>query len=457
MPTEYGVTSKGFVPRTLDEAHQAVVASLRTQFGPALALTARTPDGVLAGLVGDMLGEVWAAGGGLWGAFDGDAAEGEALDGLCALTGTRRLQATASTVALSLSGDAGTVVPAGSVASVAGVGTRFATAASATLVAVSAWAPDTVYAEGAVVVGDGRVWRCRVAGSSGSAGGPSGSGLEVVDGGVTWRLLGAGVALASVAASAEEVGPLPAPAYSLTSIETPVAGWRGVANPLDAEEGRETEDDDSLRARRVLDLRAQGNASVEAIRARMLDASTGAGATSCIVFENVSAEVDADGVPPHAVEVLVEGGEAQRILETLWQAKAGGIETHGTESGTVLDSQGKPHVLRFSRPELLDVYVEATAYLTPDAPADDEVAKATLRAAVVALGDSLQVGRNVVRTKVEGALVKVSWVEDVSGLVIGTSPGSLGTVNIDVTTRQRARLDSSRVALTLVRLGVEDL
>lgn len=65
----------------------------------------------------------------------------------------------------------------------------------------TAWVATTPYVIGDRVVNVGNVYRCSVAGTSGNAGGPTGKGSAIVDGGCTWAYLGAnGGAVIDVAA-----------------------------------------------------------------------------------------------------------------------------------------------------------------------------------------------------------------------------------------------------------------
>ena len=71
-----------------------------------------------------------------------------------------------------------------------------------------------------------------------------------------------------------------------------------------------------------------------------------------------------NGVPPHAIEVLVDDGSPpaapnQAVFDSIFTAKAGGIQTFGTISGTVFDSRGDPRPTSFSRPTLVTLLVLA--------------------------------------------------------------------------------------------------
>ena len=102
--------------------------------------------------------------------------------------------------------------------------------------------------------------------------------------------VGSGLQINSVSSpvpfSSQTYGPIPVPANSLTDILTPIAGWNSITNFQAGVTGRNTETDAELRARRAASLRVGGSATLEAIRARILQDVPGV--TSVIMFENVT-------------------------------------------------------------------------------------------------------------------------------------------------------------------------
>lgn len=447
----YGVTTEGWNGKSLEVLRLELEDKIRAEVGLGLSLIPQSVLGTIVGITAEMLSEAWAAAEEIWFAFDESAAEDAALENLCALTGTKKLLPTASTATLALTGTAATMVASGKVVSVQGSGARFSTTAAATLVALDAWSATTTYFLGQRRTKDGNVYEAVVEGITGVTG-PVGTTAVQVDGTVTWRWLGAGTAAADAPATAEETGPVPALAYTLTIIETPVAGWQGVTNTLDAEIGRNLETNEELRIRRRVELRAQGVSSVDAIRARLLDQDNVPGVLSCTVFENTGDTINADGMPPHSVEAMVESGESQAILDTLFSSKAAGIATYGNTSGTVVDASGVSHTVYFSRPQLIGEYVTATVLLNPDAPSDDSEVLAQLEAAVLEYGASLGSGRDVRYEKLKASVTQLAYVEDVEDFFVGPAPAPTGTFNLAIGPRQRASFDSSRIDFTLVRL-----
>lgn len=89
---------------------------------------------------------------------------------------------------------------------------------------------------------------------------------------------------------AQTYGPIPVPIGTLTEIVTPIAGWQSVTNFKAGVTGRNVETDAELRIRRANSLRVLGNATVEAIRSRLLQEVPGV--SSVTIFENVTMTQD---------------------------------------------------------------------------------------------------------------------------------------------------------------------
>jgi hypothetical protein len=114
--------------------------------------------------------------------------------------------------------------------------------------------------------------------------------------------VGDGLGFVSVPYQSEEFGPIVANAFTLTTIETPVSGWKGTSNPNDADPGRNIETDEDFRIRREELLRVSGSATVEAIRSDLLALD---GVDQAFIFENTTLITDSNGVPGKAFESLV--------------------------------------------------------------------------------------------------------------------------------------------------------
>lgn len=442
----FGVTSAGFLQKTLQIIQQEVQDDLRATVDPGLNLLATSVAGQFAGVFDGKLAEAWEVALAVYRSAYPDSASGEALDNVASLTGVTRLAAQSSTSEdVICTGTAGTLLTAGRVLSVQGSGDRFASDADATLAAATAWAPSTVYALGDVRTNAGNIYVVTVPGTSAGSGGPTGTGTAIVDNTVTWRFVGTGTAFALVDFTAEETGPIAALAFSLTAIETPVSGWTGAANRLDATPGRDLETDAALRVRREQLLRATGSGTVEAIRADVLAV---AGVTEAFVFENVTLVTDGDGVPGKAFEVVVLGGTTADLGAAIFGAKPAGILAFGSTTTPVIDSQGISHTIGFSRPTELTMYVDVTVTVDPAVfPSDGED---LVKTAIVAQGSLLGIGDDVIVLPLKCSPLDVPGVVDVTVLKVDTVSPPANTANIVVASREVARFDTSRVNVTVV-------
>lgn len=160
-----------------------------------------------------------------------------------------------------------------------------------------------------------------------------------------------------VTATAQVLGDVRAPAGSITTIATPVRGWQSVTNPTDAVAGAPVESDASLRVRQAT--------SVALPSRTVLEGTVGAvarvpGVVRYRAFENDTPFVDANGIPPHSIAVIAEGGDAADIARAIAMKKTPGTGTYGNTAVTVEDIYGNPITIRFFRPIPSQVTAQVT-------------------------------------------------------------------------------------------------
>lgn len=441
MAAIYGITVDGFIPKPIDEIKAELEADLQGVFGAGIDLSPQSNFGQLVGVMADALADAWNMGQDVYAAFTPDSSTGVSEDNVCAITGTLRLQATPSTATVTATGTPGTVLNASRVVSVLNTGVRFTTDISATITAAAAWAATHAYLLGDRVANGSRIYQCLGPGVSAGSGGPSGTGHAIGDGGVTWRYVGDGTGVIDVTATAEVTGPNPAPADTLATIETPVSGWSTVTNLLDGIAGTNQETDSALRIRREQDLRANGFAAIDAIRALLLEV---AGVTAATVFVNFSDVTDSDGLPPHSIEALVQGGVDAAIRAEIWKAIGGGIRPYGTTTGTIIDSAGVTHEVDFTRPTLKNVWVTLTvAYDASLYPTDGDN---EVKAQVVLFGGQQKAGKDVVASAQAAQAFKVPGVLDATALISFSVTPTL-SITLPIAPRELAVFDTSRIVV----------
>lgn len=437
-----GLTEDGFVVKTATEIRDDINSSLRNAFGPAIDVSDGAVLGQIAAILAALFAELWEVAEAVNASQDPDAATGARLDALAALTGTQRDAASESTTSLTLTGTNATVVAAGSRASVTGTEAEFATDEDATLATLTSWVLSTAYVVGDRRTNASRSYVCTGAGTSAGSGGPTTTASSITDGTAVWRYMGEGAAAVDVPATCTVDGPTVATSGSIVTIETPIVGWSSVINLEDADLGTDIESDESLRISRENELARAGSSPIDALRADLLDLED---VTAVTIFVNNTDATDSDGVPPHAVEAMVTGGEDQNIWDQLLASVAAGIATHGDEVGTATDTAGNDHEMKFSRAEEIDIYVDVTLIKDSEvypADGDDQI-----KAAIVAYGAAQVAGKDVVASRIMAACFSVAGVLDVTDIDIGIAPSPAASTTIAISLRQIADFDTSRITV----------
>lgn len=394
MTVTYGVTPEGFLRKTLEVIKLELEEDYRAKMGAGVNLQADTPYGQAIGIHSEREALVWELAEACYQARRPAYATGAAMDTLFALSGVRRLASTRSSVVLLCGGTQGTLIPAGREVSIGGQ-FKFATLEDALI-------------------------------------------------GVTGEV--------EVNAESVDYGPIVAIAGSLTTIETAVSGWDTVTNEADATPGRNRETDAAYRVRREQMLRLGGKASLDSIRA---DVMALAGVSACVVFENTTDLVDADGRPPHSFEALVDGQTDAEIGAVIWGSKPVGIESYGSTDVELEDSQGTTRHVFFTHPEQLHAYIRVLVtwyqagelgYIDgvtrpwPSTTTEDEI-KAAILAYLAANGTGI--GVSAYASRLYSPVSSVPGVKDLQ-VFIGVAVNPTGT-SIIATVRQLVSFGSDRI------------
>lgn len=151
----------------------------------------------------------------------------------------------------------------------------------------------------------------------------------------------------TVTATCEQPGAVSAAPGTVTTIATPTRGWQTVTNASAASLGNPVEEDADLRVRQA--------SSTALPSLTVLDGIIGAvkaitGVTRVAAYENDTNVIDTNGLPPHVISLVVEGGDATAIANAIAAKKTPGGGTYGTTTVTVNDVYGIPHPINFFRP-----------------------------------------------------------------------------------------------------------
>lgn len=448
--TTYGLTEDGFSTPTVTVLREGLNTLLRNTFGNSLDLGDKSIIGQMTGILAAGFASVWEKMEAVNSASDPDKASGAALEALCALTGTFRPRATYSAVVLTLTGTPTTLVIAGNKSETESTGKVFVHTSNGTITAVPAWVAGTFALEDRVTR-LGAVYECITAGTSVS--GPSGDDDDFTDGGTAhWTYLGQGTGAVDVEALAEETGPITAVARDITVKNTSVGGWDNVINLLDASAGRNAANDGELRLLREQELAMGGSATVNALRAELLEIDGVEGVT---IFVNNTDTTNGDGVPPHAIEAMVDiavgAEEDQLVFDALLAGMPAGVATYssgaGAASGTATDDQGTEHTMKFSRPVDVPIYVNIT--VTVDADTFPVDGADQIKLAITEWGDIQKTGKDAVSSAIAAQAFGIDGVLDVTACLIDDAPAPATNATVAISLRQRATYDTSRINVTV--------
>ncbi len=244
-------------------------------------------------------------------------------------------------------------------------------------------------------------------------------------------------------------GAVAAVAGSVNGINTPTRGWASVTNPLAATVGVAAETDAELRVRQSQSVALASLTPFDAVDGAIANVE---GVTRHKLFENDTEATDANGLPPHSISAIVEGGDALEIAHTIRSTKGQGVSTYGTTAVIVTDKYGNPYIIRFSRPVDVPVYVSITlkALTGYSSEVGDEI-----KAAVAAYINSLAIGDSVLLSRVYSPanLGVVSGGNaryyDIMELLIGRSADDVAAANVVVAYDESASCSVDNIVLVV--------
>lgn len=463
-----GVTSAGFVPKRLGDIITGLKENAEPIFqdlvppGEEVDTSDTTTIGRLIGLIATDLDELWQSLQQVYQAFDPNSATGVALDNIVQYIGVTRQQGSPTVLRTSVWGQTNTFLPQGQV--IRNVeGDKFESTTSLTfslndLIGFAVTPTGIVEGETTgftfivqegiysvsytVQAGDSiedvlEAWKVEL----------DTYNLEretyYVDSGKFYLTLNeyfAYITIPSVdTAAVVEVkkrltfnsasqGDIPAPLNTVTTILTPVFGWLSVSNEISAETGSVYETDEELRERFRVSKAVRANNTSEALYSQLLELED---VDFVRVYENMSDVVDIRGLPPHSFMAILRGGTDTDIGRVVWNNKPLGIESSGTTTVIVRDSQNLEREVKFSRATAVPVYVNVVVKKTDNNFPDDGVEQ--IRAAVVNYINTRDTfGEDVIYTRLFTPVNSIPG-HQVDVLEIGTSPASLAAANLPMT------------------------
>jgi len=237
-------------------------------------------------------------------------------------------------------------------------------------------------------------------------------------------------------------GPILAPANQLIDIKTFISGVTSATNVEAGVLGTIEETDTILRERRDSELSKTASTGVNAIAARINLVDD---VRSTVVLENYTDSVDGNGLNPHSIQAIVDGGLDADIAAAIFDSKPVGTDMNGAESVAVVDSMGISRNVLFDRPTLVPIYIEVTLTKFGTYPSNGDT---QIKESLVQFGlDNLFAGDDVITSRLYTPVNSIQG-HQVDSLFISTSVSPTVSTPITITLTQLAQI--SLVNITIV-------
>lgn len=236
---------------------------------------------------------------------------------------------------------------------------------------------------------------------------------------------------------------------TITLINTPTRGWQTVTNVSSASLGAPVEDDASLRIRQgqsvslpALTVLAATTAAVEAI----------VGVTEVRPYENDTGSVDVNGLPPHSISLVVEGGDAVAIATAIMIKKTPGGFTYGSTTENIVDSVGVTHPISFFVP--IDINIGVQVNITAKAGYVGSTGTAIIAALVAAInangiGNNVNVWQLSTAAQFGGPADPRFATFELTGILINDGSGPLTPADVIVPFNAQAQTITADITLVV--------
>lgn len=249
-----------------------------------------------------------------------------------------------------------------------------------------------------------------------------------------------------ITATAVDPGAIAANPGQVNIINSPTRGWSTVTNPSAASLGAPVESDAALRVRQAqsvalpaLTVLAATTAAIEAIT----------GVTEVKPYENDTNTTDVNGLPPHSIAMVVQGGDAAAIATAIMIKKTPGCFTYGTTTIPVVDSVGVQHNISFFVPTNVPITVQVN--LTSFQGYTAATGVAIQQAIADYINNTLHIGDDVYLSKIylPANLFGGPGSEqyDITTLLIAKVPNSPGSIDLVIAFNEQATCQVSDVHL----------
>lgn len=477
-----GVTDQGFIIKRLADIladDRALAVQLFIDLvavGDQVDTSDSSALGRLISLAAPSEADLWEAAQEVYAAFDPNSATGIALDNLVAYAGLTRKEQTFTTASILVAGDANTLIPVGQTVSSSITGEQFTTVGAISLAASNASGITvsvvTLQNSTAYTINYSNTISTNTITFTSDA---SATVPEILNG-LQGVIAGAHPSLTATVAGTDLVinrndifqtvafttsvnlgitkvrtvgevvavnaGVIVQPANTIDTILTPMLGWDSVINPIAATPGEDRETDEQLRLRFRNGKFDRATNTFDAIYSALINLDN---VSEVTIYENDTSVVDGNGVPAHSFLPIVSGGLSTDIANAIWENKPTGILSYGNTSVNVTDIQGGVHVVSFSRPNPVVIYISMDITTDVNFPANGND---LIRSNIISYFQAnFGTGDDVIYSRIYTPVNAVPG-HQVNTMTIGTSPSPVGTSNIPIAFSDIASISSINIVIT---------
>ena len=273
-----------------------------------------------------------------------------------------------------------------------------------------------------------------------------------------WTLDSSGRAVVDITCT--EVGPIEADAGTITRIITTVPGLTSCNNPSPATPGTEIESDSSLRVKRATAVGRPGNNQIDSMLGELYAVD---GTRRVKVYENDTNTTDSNGLPPHSIAPIIDGGTDADVAMAIYTKKNPGVALYqaGTPVSVDVTSPTYPDnvkTIKFSRPKYVDMVIVVTIKNDGSLPSNtqDLIRDAFIEFAAGGLVpaefgfkvDGFDIGETVPYSTLYTPINKV--IGQYGNSYVQTLTVNGGTTNVEIAFNELSRWTSSNITVTLV-------
>lgn len=251
----------------------------------------------------------------------------------------------------------------------------------------------------------------------------------------------------------DEYGKKIIPLGVITEQVTNISGFNSVINILEPDYGRLAETDVELRQSYIAKSALRSNTMIDSITSELINNVKNVDSASG--YENANDKTDSNGLPPHSIEIVVDGGDEYDIAKAILAKKAGGIPTHGKIAVDVNTSYGDIVRIRFNRPVYVYAWIKVVLHADKNKIALNY--KEIVKKSIISNVASIAVGSTLYIQMLEGDIYRTVAGITYVDIYTASSEEKSFTPNTDdykqrniiTSMRQKIVFDKSRIEVIL--------